>query len=309
MIWLEWKDPNFEFDAVDGNGKAYSYFCYAESEPKLRQRLAEKGLEVIDVRPYDFSVWQGKARKAKEAAIADHLANVAQYTGNIAEDKKKRKPIRFKPEIWGELKWHLFSLSYDKCAYCESKVRIVDFGDVDHFRPKSKVEEDPLSDDDLGHPGYYWLAYDVTNLLPACGLCNRPPGKSTHFPVEGAHAREPAALANEQPLFLDPYNHTINPFEHLEFNSAGAAIPHKNSPYAESSMRHFRLNRYGIGEERRTAINQVQMHWSALVGIYSSIVLLNKARKTYWDEVLSGIRPYSAAQRWELQRITAKGGI
>src|ERR1700726_2643878 len=41
--------------------------------------------------------------------------------------------------------------SNDKCWYVECKNLGTD-DDIDHFRPKSGVKEDPT------HPGYYWLA-------------------------------------------------------------------------------------------------------------------------------------------------------
>ena len=54
-----------------------------------------------------------------------------------------------------------------KCAYCESPYVAVDALDVEHFRPKGGVEESP------GHPGYWWLAAEWTNLLPSCPPCNQ----------------------------------------------------------------------------------------------------------------------------------------
>jgi hypothetical protein len=294
MIWGRWVDPNFKFRARDKEGHPVEFFCYAESEEALGARLIEKGLEEIEIEPYDFSEWRARAETATQKAIAAHNAG--------------QRLIKFNGKIWAELKWHLFELFHGKCAYCESMVQHVAYGDVEHYRPKSKVDEDPKRDDDPGHPGYYWLAYDVTNLLPSCGLCNQARGKMTHFPVVNQHARQPENLGQEQPLLLNPYNRDINPFEHLEFNENGEALPHKNSPYGESSKKYYHLNRSGIGEVRRNAISKVQRDWAALAGIYSS-VMLGDARQQLWDDVMLGYREYSAAQVWELRRITEKGRV
>jgi uncharacterized protein (TIGR02646 family) len=59
---------------------------------------------------------------------------------------------------------------HGKCAYCESKITHIDFGHIEHFRPKRGVN---------GRPD---LAFEWTNLLLACGVCNGAEHKSDHFP-------------------------------------------------------------------------------------------------------------------------------
>ena len=55
----------------------------------------------------------------------------------------------------------------------------------------------------------------------------------THFPVLGAHAREPEGVVDEQPLLLSPYDQMIDPFQHLEFDATGQALPHGGSRTAK----------------------------------------------------------------------------
>src|SRR5579872_571430 len=64
------------------------------------------------------------------------------------------------------------SYSY-KCAYCERICK----ADIEHYRPKKAVDEEAQ------HPGYYWLCYEWSNLLPSCITCNREGSKHNHFPV------------------------------------------------------------------------------------------------------------------------------
>ena len=59
----------------------------------------------------------------------------------------------------------LKSASFDKCMYCESKVTHVDYGDVEHIKPKSKFPD---------------LTYEWSNLGYACGKCNRE-GKGNKY--------------------------------------------------------------------------------------------------------------------------------
>jgi uncharacterized protein (TIGR02646 family) len=66
-----------------------------------------------------------------------------------------------------EIKKQLQNMFLGKCAYCESKYIHVGFGDIEHFRPRSKF---PL------------LAVKWTNLLLSCGRCNSSGVKGDKFP-------------------------------------------------------------------------------------------------------------------------------
>jgi hypothetical protein len=53
-------------------------------------------------------------------------------------------------------------------------------------------ESETEKEKEFEHPGYYWLAYEWTNLLPSCYDCNSfrrhgtmkaGPGKNERFPV------------------------------------------------------------------------------------------------------------------------------
>src|SRR5262249_45973388 len=140
-------------------------------------------------------------------SAGDALRQIEDWSRTLAEENPppgqmgRKTAIHFNEGLWKELKWHLFELFHGKCAYCEHKPQAGYPGDVEHYRPKGKVDEDP------NHPGYYWLAYDPRNLLPSCSRCNQPPtAKRTRFPVEGAHSRDSRNLAAEKPLLLNPYD-------------------------------------------------------------------------------------------------------
>ncbi len=76
-------------------------------------------------------------------------------------------------------------LYYNKCAYCETKEYLPD---IEHYRPKKGVTK--LK----GHPGYYWLCYEWTNLIPACYFCNSRSGKWNKFPIMGMRVMKPSFL-------------------------------------------------------------------------------------------------------------------
>ncbi|MER5493434.1 HNH endonuclease [Streptomyces sp. NPDC002490] len=123
-----------------------------------------------------------------------------------------------------------------KCWYCESLIVRTDIT-VDHYRPKSEVLDVP------GHPGYWWLAYEVSNYRIACKHCNsggaryngvrEGRAKGSQFPlIGGTRARTSVDdLNREQPLLLDPA-HRSDP-DLLGFDSGGYAR-RSNTPYSSA---------------------------------------------------------------------------
>jgi uncharacterized protein (TIGR02646 family) len=100
-----------------------------------------------------------------------------------------------------------------KCAYCESDTSAGAPFQVEHYRPKAKIEGDSA------HFGYYWLAYEWSNLTLGCSTCNN--NKRNHFPITGLRITEPLLdisglptseylslnsplLLNEEALLLNP---------------------------------------------------------------------------------------------------------
>ena len=61
----------------------------------------------------------------------------------------------------------MVEMFHGKCAYCESKITHVDYGHIEHYRPKSKFPQ---------------LTFEWSNLLLACGMCNGTKYKGEHFP-------------------------------------------------------------------------------------------------------------------------------
>lgn len=145
--------------------------------------------------------WRDAANKATEELIAE-------------SDPKKRKIILGKPsstKIWRDFYALLPEKLKKKCWYCEIDDIRADMP-VDHFRPKNKVNEEP------GHLGYWWLAFDWENYRCACTLCNSrrvlkntDGGKACKFPlippkVRAFKPEDVEVLKGERPDFLDPFN-------------------------------------------------------------------------------------------------------
>jgi uncharacterized protein (TIGR02646 family) len=92
----------------------------------------------------------------------------AEWTENLLSANKKERRNKAEAKYrHKEIKEALCVMFHDKCAYCESKITHVDYGHIEHYRPKSKF------------PG---LTFEWSNLLLACGVCNGKGHKGDRFP-------------------------------------------------------------------------------------------------------------------------------
>jgi hypothetical protein len=201
----------------------------------------------------------------------------------------------FDSSIWSELKEFLLKkVFHGKCAYCESRITATSFGDAEHYRPKGRVtvreegKESVVAWENQPHPGYYWLAYDWRNLLPACQRCNSANGKMNQFPVHAAHRgpppSEPPALDEvEKPRLLHPYYH--DPVKHLRFGEKGVVSGLTDE--GETSIRVYDLARDELRAERQAAQESALLKFLFAAGNNQASAVLAEFRQ--------GAAPYSAA--------------
>ena len=72
-----------------------------------------------------------------------------------------------------------------KCGFCNQVPKGSSI-QIEHFRPKNKVDEC------VSHGGYYWLGYEWTNLLYACGNCNSRKGTKFELLEEVTRINDPS---------------------------------------------------------------------------------------------------------------------
>jgi hypothetical protein len=105
---------------------------------------------------------------AAQALCAAHDASPEAYRkGTKRFDADFNRAIYAAPAV----KDALLAAQHGKCAFCESQVRHVSFGDVEHFRPKGGYRQ--AAKDRLRRPGYFWLVYTWENLFFSCQMCNQ----------------------------------------------------------------------------------------------------------------------------------------
>ena len=157
----------------------------------------------------------------------------------------------FDREVYGaaEVKEALRAAQHDKCCFCEATLGHVQFGDVEHFRPKASAQQ---SATDPPTMGYYWLAYAWKNLYLSCAICNQR-HKRCMFPLANPERRvsshhRSADLDAEQPLFIDPGKE--DPTAFIEYRREYAA-PVAGSARGVATRDALQLNRPLLVERRR----------------------------------------------------------
>lgn len=217
--------------------------------------------------------WQARADNAlnelrNEIAAAE--ANALAAGGDPAAARKAAITAGLKvdarKEIWRELDTPLAALRKGKCWYSESRNPTAD-KNVDHFRPKNRVDEDP------SHEGYWWLAFHWRNYRYASQWCNQrrindvngtSGGKWDHFPLcQGSvRARSEADDCDlEEPELLDP----IDPddWKLLTFRQDGHPIPAEQPGTPEyqraaTSIEIYHLHCNELVNERRALAGEIQ---------------------------------------------------
>jgi uncharacterized protein (TIGR02646 family) len=161
----------------------------------------------------------------------------------------------------------LEKLYNSKCGFCESDPSAGSALQVEHYRPKDKLKNNPIP-----HLGYYWLGYEWTNLTYACAKCNR--GKSSNFPLKSTGIRvfshpvdfngspnysrfliTDSDLVNEEPLIFNP--EIKDPSLYFFFGESGRIFPKNNCEEAKETIKKCGLNRKPLVLARRAIKDQL----------------------------------------------------
>ena len=127
------------------------------------------------------------------------------------------------PSPWKreDVKSALIAESHGKCVYCESKLRHVTFGDVEHRRPKSQFPNEVLA----------WV-----NLGLACAVCNN--AKSDQW--------------SENSPIVWPF--VDDPSEHVTFVRAFVS---GRTARGKTTVAHTLLDRLELFEQRQRVVDDV----------------------------------------------------
>lgn len=193
--------------------------------------------------------------------VRPHRKVVGQAVGS------QQRP-RFEPELWGDYKEPFSRAQHRKCAFCEVQETTY-VGNVDHWRPKAKIEALPADPAEWGHElpntsnvqgrrpveerplGYWWLAYSWHNWLLVCERCNTA-WKKALFPIAEGSPRwdKPWPRIREEVLLLDPYGED-DPAEHLTFDRFGQIEAVAGSVKGAETIKTLGLDRESLRNKRQ----------------------------------------------------------
>lgn len=168
-----------------------------------------------------------------------------------------KRSFEFDPDLYAHesVKQSLRKAQHDKCAFCESKFAHISYGDVEHFRPKAGWRQE--DDEPLTRPGYYWLAYEWSNLFLSCTLCNQQ-FKKNLFPLQTPMRRARShqdEVTKEDPLLLDPS--VDDPETFISFREE---VPYavRGNARGEATIHLLGLRREALAERRRERLGYVR---------------------------------------------------
>ncbi len=156
-----------------------------------------------------------------------------------------------------------------KCYYCESKIEHAATLQVEHYRPKAKVDERDTNGSK--HEGYFWLGCEWSNLLLSCPVCNGKKAKGNRFPIKknraiahnpvnsqnilnrvNCYANKPP-LTSEEPLLLNP--EIDKPENCIIFNSDAKMIG--TNEKAKETIKILNLNREPLLKNRQRVFDEI----------------------------------------------------
>ncbi|WP_462268091.1 HNH endonuclease family protein [Mucilaginibacter sp.] len=163
-----------------------------------------------------------------------------------------------------KIKSTLIAMFYGKCAFCESYIENVDYGDIEHFKPKSLFPEEAINWD---------------NLLLSCKKCNGAGQKGDAWP-----------LNNEGGPLINPCTENPNDYFNFEFDTeTDVAIVKPKNVRGEVSEKLYGLNKLSLVKDRNITIKRLV----ALAQFYNS----NDKAKRYLDEAALDSGEYAAFAR------------
>jgi uncharacterized protein (TIGR02646 family) len=222
-------------------------------------------------------------RRAHERALAKPLPAGASAP-----------PLKFDAKVYGaqDVKQALSRTQHGKCAFCESPIEHISFGDVEHFRPKAGWKQ--ADGDALTKPGYWWLAYEWDNLVLACTLCNQR-HKANLFPVRGRRAAGPAdSLDAEQPDLIHPGQE--DPSGEIVFNGADVDM-RRSGARGRATATALGLNRSRLFEQRKKIHDAIKKEHHLIAVAIAFGASSHEAIEEAWADLRRHVepdQPYSA---------------
>jgi uncharacterized protein (TIGR02646 family) len=187
---------------------------------------------------------QASSEEAKQKVCDEHDGGSREFT--FQEDIYKHSSVVDA----------CLEMQHFKCPYCEQFIG--KDGDIEHFRPKAAFQQE--KGQELKKPGYYWLAYEWSNLFRSCIPCNQR-WKKNLFPLADEGKRcdcHTGNLNDEEPLLIDPTR--LDPEELIGWREE-YPFPKNDDPRARKTIEVLGLREgRNLESARRMHLNDVKRY-------------------------------------------------
>lgn len=180
------------------------------------------------------------------------------------DSKSKRKSRYNHPQV----KAALIEETHGKCAYCESKVLHITYGDIEHIIPKSP------------HPE---VTYVWANLTLACDKCNTNKGEVENL--------------------ADPYSDPVDQFFHF---AAHWMFHAPGNERAQFTLLTLQLNRPDLVERRKDEIDAIHRRVTEIQKT-STEELRRLLIQALLDDARNAKNEYAACATAFVEHLSAKG--
>ena len=190
----------------------------------------------------------------------------------------RMKYIKDHAQVWRDLRNELIGEFGSRCWFTDAEEAVAQL-DTEHFRPKAVA----LDEDETPHEGYWWLAFEVSNLRLAGQVPNRQ-YKKCFFPLlAGCHraTSHNKRWQEELPVFLDPVR--ITDVELVGYNETGSMCPSLSADSASAKRRVELTDRLLGLSIHPPLIEARQRIWSACRTLIDEIIELKEEERVYGE--------------------------
>jgi len=243
-----------------------------------------------------------KPRPAVPTTLTSEVVrNLAESLRNRVQAGEALQSKDFDSSYWraDDVKSALSKMHSGKCCYCERKRDEKRETDVEHFRPKALVSDDP------SHPGYWWLAYEWENYFHSCKKCNQE-HKKNQFPLMDGSSRAntpDADLAGERPFLINPEKENGEEFIIFEWTKARGifvkAVGFDDELRGYTTIKILGLNDGTLPAQRAEIVGLLQelavtMHTAKRIGTRDVVIQTAKLikKETSAEREFAGFRRY-----------------
>ncbi len=238
------------------------------------------------VKPYQApQVLQEQGQEATNANCTNYDASPNEYHTGKSQFTFSRPKIYNHPTV----KEALQIAQHFKCCYCEKNIAD-EHGAVEHYRPKGNYK---TADGTTYYPGYYWLAFQWSNLFLVCDKCNN--AKGTKFPIVDEAKRATnhhKDIAHEAPLLINPSG-PDNPRQHIGFRNE-RPVPLNDSLAGKTTIADCSLNRSTLNEKRKQLIDNLEIRVDVLYDAENRTPDIVDKAKTYLKKAMEPEAEFSA---------------